>query len=334
MKHLWIANTWINALLKEFQANQLDIVALTNDLPGFEDGEWCQGDRLDLLSARILWHRAEKLTGDVLLGAKVGVADNQRSIGVLSPILWHSDSIGLALQNIAKFQTLISENGVFRIEFIEATDELFCVYEEMPAAINSPAQQKLSVTVGLINVVKTLSGGEVMANRLTIPNGMPVGPFKRMLGIDVVNQDDVVGMAFSREALGKEIPGCDKTLYQNNLDYANALLNEKNMGSDFIQKIRRYIANHGLVAADINVCAAQLNTYPRNIQRQLVGYGTNFRRIKEEVVKERVISELHKGTDIKDIAYAIGYSEISGFYRAFKGWFGMTPKQAVKTGVF
>ena len=55
MKHLWIASTWINALLKEFDAMNLNRIELTLEI--------CQalwraispeGDRLDLLSARLL----------------------------------------------------------------------------------------------------------------------------------------------------------------------------------------------------------------------------------------------------------------------------------------
>lgn len=29
---------------------------------------------------------------------------------------------------------------------------------------------------------------------------------------------------------------------------------------------------------------------------------------------------------IKDIAYSVGFADLSNFTRAFRGWFGMTPR--------
>ena len=118
------------------------------------------------------------------------------------------------------------------------------------------------------------------------------------------------------------------------LEYANSLLNEKNQGIELIQRVRRYIAHNGMLVAGITDCAEQLNSYPRSLQRQLADYGTSFRKIKEEVLKERALQELNAGMEIKDLAQALGYSELSGFYRSFKIWFGITPKKALKEGVF
>ncbi|MEC8080776.1 MAG: helix-turn-helix domain-containing protein [Pseudomonadota bacterium] len=334
MKHLWIASTWINALLKEFDAMNLNRIELTRDLPGFVEGDFTEGDRLDLLSARLLWHRAEKLSDDPLLGSKIGLSADYRSIGVLAPIIWHSNTIGLALQNIAKFQTLISENGAFRYDINHDQQLIRCTYEETPAALQSSYQQILSVTVGVINTISMLSSGQVNASSLTVPEGYPASRFSEFLDMDVKSEGNHVAFTVGLEGLQNPISGCDATLYNTCLEYANALLNEKQEGIDVIQKVRRYVANNGFVEAEINGCAEQFNSYPRNLQRQLTGFGTSFRKIKEEVMKEKAIQEINKGTEIKQLAAQLGYSELSGFYRSFKLWFGVTPKKALNEGVF
>jgi AraC-like DNA-binding protein len=69
------------------------------------------------------------------------------------------------------------------------------------------------------------------------------------------------------------------------------------------------------------------------LQRQLENAGTSFRKLKDEVLKEHALSAINQATDIKTIAEQLGYTELSGFYRIFKGWFGITPKKALKEGV-
>ncbi|GAA3934396.1 helix-turn-helix domain-containing protein [Litoribacillus peritrichatus] len=334
MKHLWIASTWINTLLREFDAASLNRRELTRDLPGFVDGGFTEGDRLDLLSARLLWHRADKLSGDPLLGCKIGLSADYRSIGVLAPIIWHSQSIALALQNIARFQNLISENGAFRYETDENKQLIYCYYEETPAAVRSSSQQILSVTVGVLNAIKTLSSGRMSAQSLIIPERCSVESISNFLQMEVINQGELFGFTIAKAGLQTPISGCDITLYNTCLEYANSLLNEKKQGIELIQRVRRYIAHNGMLVAGITDCADQLNSYPRSLQRQLADYGTSFRKIKEEVLKERALQELNIGTEVKDIALVLGYSELSGFYRSFKIWFGITPKKALKEGVF
>lgn len=332
MKHLSIANTWVNALLTEFDHYGLNVSYITRDLPGFENGKLLENSRLDLLSARLLWHRAQKLSDDPLLGARIGMTVNQRSIGVLGPILWHSDSIELVLRNVQKFQTLISENGTFQHSYNRDSDEVTFRYQESPAVFKSPTQQILSVTVGTINMIDTLSQGRSKAKALFVPDTLPNEALKRLLTIENVNTADSFSFVIDRSALSIQIQGCDLELYKRCLDYANAMLSEKQLGFDFIQNVRRYVANNGLVAADINRLAEQLNSSPRYVQRQLASYGTSFTKLKDEILKERVIAEFHKTQDIQSIALAIGYTELSGFYKAFKKWFGMTPKKALREG--
>lgn len=182
--------------------------------------------------------------------------------------------------------------------------------------------------------MQALSSGSVRAKSLVLPEGYSAGLFSDFLDIDVVTQGANVGFIMDTQGLQNPITGCDITLYNACLEYANSLLSEKTQSNELIQRVRRFIANNGMLMAGISDCASQFNSYPRSLQRQLAEYGTSYRKIKEEVLKERTLQELNLGTEIKEIAVLLGYSELSGFYRSFKSWFGMTPKKALKEGVF
>jgi len=73
--------------------------------------------------------------------------------------------------------------------------------------------------------------------------------------------------------------------------------------------------------------AAALGTSTRSLQRTLENEGTTYRKVLEAVRKSMAARYL-SDTDmpIKEIAYLLGFSEISAFSRAVKGWFGHPPR--------
>ncbi|WP_417685121.1 helix-turn-helix domain-containing protein [Roseibium sp.] len=79
--------------------------------------------------------------------------------------------------------------------------------------------------------------------------------------------------------------------------------------------------------------ASQIGMSERSVQRALEEEGTTFRALTEEIRRSAAERYL-KETDLpmKEIAFLLGFSEISTFSRAVKGWFGVPPKAYRKTG--
>ena len=122
--------------------------------------------------------------------------------------------------------------------------------------------------------------------------------------------------------------GCDEHLYQINLAYAEELLRTKRAGLAIIDSVKDLIELCGFSTASINDVEARLGLHKRTLQRNLFEQGTSFRQLKEEVLKERAVNLLvGKKVEIEAVAMHLGYSEPSAFHRAFKTWFGVTPKQ-------
>ncbi|MBT4268733.1 MAG: helix-turn-helix transcriptional regulator [Deltaproteobacteria bacterium] len=66
----------------------------------------------------------------------------------------------------------------------------------------------------------------------------------------------------------------------------------------------------------------------RTLQRKLKTRGTSFSRLVEETRKSIALQYLHH-SDLSNsqLAYMLGYSELSAFTLAFKGWFGVAPSK-------
>jgi AraC-like DNA-binding protein len=76
--------------------------------------------------------------------------------------------------------------------------------------------------------------------------------------------------------------------------------------------------------------AARLNTTPRTFQRQLRDHGTSHRELLDDVRRERALRLLEQGKIISEVSVALGFSEPSAFFRAFRRWTGASPRAVMK----
>lgn len=88
---------------------------------------------------------------------------------------------------------------------------------------------------------------------------------------------------------------------------------------------------------ELKMVAESLNLTPRTVQRNLSSEGTTFKKLVDEMRKDHTLAEI-RDTDfsVSEIAFRLGYKDLSSFYRAFKRWTGTTPiiyrEQSLKRG--
>ena len=74
--------------------------------------------------------------------------------------------------------------------------------------------------------------------------------------------------------------------------------------------------------------AALLRMSLRTLDRALAAEGTSFRRLLEQLRREvsaRALAESRHS--VSEVAFLLGFNDLSAFYRAFKRWTGQTPVQ-------
>jgi len=330
MKHRYIEAEWINALMRAFTNYGLNTSLIIEGLAGFENGQMILGARLEISVARQMWHRADKLAQDPLLGLKIGSSQDYRSVGVLAPILWHSPSVRIALNHIATFQTLISESGSFLLTEMQESGGpiILCEYVPLPNAVPVNNHQVLAVIIGTVGIIQTISNNRVRAKRLYLPSSLNAELIAKSIECQTNSREGNLTICFTTEQFDQTILGCDEHLYQINLTYAEELLRTKRASLALIDSIKKVIELYGFSTATIENAEIHLELHKRTLQRNLAQQGSSFRQLKEEVLKEWAIKLLvRQKLDIDEVAQRLGYSEPSAFHRAFKTWFSTTPKQ-------
>lgn len=97
---------------------------------------------------------------------------------------------------------------------------------------------------------------------------------------------------------------------------------------DFVQRVReaiRAFLQEG--APQLGDVAKGLHVSLRTLQRRLTEHGTSFQDEVDTVRRElafEYLKDAHLG--VSQVAFLLGYSELSTFDRAFKRWTGMTPR--------
>jgi AraC-like DNA-binding protein len=82
---------------------------------------------------------------------------------------------------------------------------------------------------------------------------------------------------------------------------------------------------HGSLPS-IDAVAAGLAMSPRTLQRRLAASGTSYQRLVTEVREELARNHLRDSRlSIGEIAFVLGFSDVSAFHRAFKRWTAQTP---------
>jgi len=96
---------------------------------------------------------------------------------------------------------------------------------------------------------------------------------------------------------------------------------------DWLEQVRRTIASSVCDGQPrIGGVARRLGLSVRTLQRRLGERGVAFRAVVEDVRRELAVRYIaDRRTPLTDVAFLVGYSELSAFGRAFRRWTGSSP---------
>ena len=128
--------------------------------------------------------------------------------------------------------------------------------------------------------------------------------------------------------LNRTVDSADERLFMLIRQLGDRLLAERKTASDIVSMTRHAIVK-SIERGDCTLedIAGELDLSPRVLRTQLSAAGTNFETLLLDT-RQGLAAIYLRDTDLPltEIAYLLGFSELSAFTRAARGWFGVPPR--------
>lgn len=104
------------------------------------------------------------------------------------------------------------------------------------------------------------------------------------------------------------------------------MLDRHSPEENLVREVRRVLMRSPGLIPGMETVAAELGISSRGLRRQLQAFGTSFRAELDDVRRQLALDYLRDSSmNLEQIASLLGYTEVTNFRRAFKGWTGRPP---------
>jgi len=271
---------------------------------------------------------AVEATGDQDLGLHLAERAELESVDAPFYAMRASATLGEAFARLCRYQRLIHETS--RVEMVEDGAHVR-LRHALAGGLAAPRQ-----TAEFLLAIWLRSGREV-----TGVAWQPAGAWfahaaphdarehRRVFGDGVRFASPENALVLERRALELPCTGADPALAALLDRFARDLIARQPRGSTFSDLVSEAVALE-LASGSVSAAAVarRLRTSVRTLNRLLKQEGVTYREVSESLRRQWAERKLAHGDEpIAQVAFDLGFRELSAFYRAFRRWTGLTPAQ-------
>lgn len=281
---------------------------------------------------RLLEFCADAL-GDPHFGLRFGTQYDPRHAGVVGNVALASSTVRRALQTIGRYLPTMVDSAVYRLDVEGGTAFSYSYYVD---PLMMTYQQKNDWGVAFIcNVIRHGLGepewapAEVVLPQLGAESAAARRERMGLLRAKVRSGHAWAGIRFDAAVLERPMKTADATIERLMRHYGDLQLAGLPTQGDEVTRLRRSIAQL-VIEGDNSVerLAQSLGWSVRTLQRRLAARGLNYSDLLAKVRKTLALNLLENPRlGIAQIAYCLGYSEVSTFNHAFRRWVGQPPRE-------
>ncbi len=273
---------------------------------------------------------ADALT-DRQFGLKFGAQYEPRHAGVVGNIALASPTLGEALETMGRYLPTMVDATVHGLEVSDGIAFVYSYYiDPLMMSYRQKGDWAIAFECNLIRV--GLGDPHWTPQEVLLPQLADETPAERRVRAGIMGNNIRVGhpwagIRFDAALLGRPMVTSDamlETLMRHYGDLRLAALPEQR---GEIAQLRREIARM-LVKGESGVdhLADATGTSVRTLQRQLKDAGVSYNDLLNDVRKTLALNLLENETlALAQIAFSLGYSEVSAFNHAFRRWVGQSP---------
>ncbi len=287
------------------------------------------GARYPLNKVAMLWDEAAERIKDPCFGLAAATSWHPTHFGTLGYALLMSQSLRITLERLLRFHKVLSEARFGKIH--EDKDKKALVFtltyrDEKPY----PQGREDAALAWIMSTLRINFHHNLTPVSVCFSHARPVcaGKYYEFFQGPITFDAPAAGLALPLKLVDVLLPGANEELAEFN-DQAMSRYLATLHDNSWATRVRKLIMKH-LPSGSITVekAASELNVSTRKLQRLLKEEGTTFLSLlnttRMKLAKDYVQQD---NMDLTEIAFLLGFSELSTFSRSFKRWTGQSPIQ-------
>jgi AraC-like DNA-binding protein len=293
----------------------LDRSAVGNPLNEIDLGRYCA-----------LFEEAASQTQCDNFGLRFGHRFKPKQLGAIGYLAINSPTISAALGVLCDYFPAHQEHSTLRLR--DEGDLLFLHYQINAGSIRR-RRQDAELSLGMFcNIIRHSLGPRWSPVEIHFEHPRPLYAKEHEILLDapVFFSQPINAIAFRRAELDRIMPDPDPHLFGLIEPFMRAR-KLRSPAEDVVAQVRRQIEKC-LPDGDpgIDKIAANLSTKSWTLHRRLRELDTSFHNLLRDTRRDLALRHLcDHDASLTEVAFLLGYSELSAFSRAFRQWTGMAP---------
>jgi AraC-like DNA-binding protein len=299
---------------------------------GLAPGDLTDPDRrVPLIRYLELLETCADLLADPQFGLKFGAQYEPRRAGVVGNAALAARTVGEAFETIGRYLPTMVDATVHGLEI---SDGIVFVYSYYIDPLMMSYRQKADWAIAFAcNLMRTGLGDPRWTPReVLLPQLADETPAQRRTRAEIMGDTIRIGhpwagIRFDADLLKRPMATADAMIEAMMRHYGDLRLAALPEWRGEIEQLRREIARLLVKGGGgIEHLAKATGTSVRTLQRRLNDAGMNYSDLQNDVRKTLALNLLENETlALAEIAFSLGYSEVSAFNHAFRRWIGQSP---------
>jgi len=317
--------TWAVAVAQALDARQLDSHGIFDeagiDLVAARDPTM----RFPAAKMTQVYDLAEKISEDPAFGLSIAEFVHPTSLHALGYSLFASRTMETFCRRIVRYFRLVTTNAINQLEETD-TDFRLIMMPAMDKASFVPQDAWLATIIRFGRHIYRPDFSPLRVGLRRPKPGNNVKAFTEYFRAPVDFGCETNMLVFSKHDMQVQLPAANAELARQNDQVVLSLLARMDR-EDIIAQVRASVVDL-LPSGECSKekIAERLNMSERTLQGRLAMKNTSYRDLLNETRKELAEQYISQGLrSFSDVTYLLGFSDISSFSRAFRGWTGLSP---------
>jgi AraC-like DNA-binding protein len=277
-------------------------------------------------SAMRLWQVAIERSGDDALGLHVAEAAAIESFDVHAYAVFASATLREGFRRACRYQRLIHETTELSLTNASGGARL---RHSLPGGFAVPRPSAEFLLTAYVRLGRVATGADWTPLEVRFANSKPpdIAEHRRFFGGTPSFEAGENSICIDDDVLDRPCPQANRGLLKVLDRHASELLARAPNAATLSARLRAHLVN---VLSDgapsVEQVAERFKMSARTLSRGLRAEGTSFKEVLDQLRLERASEMLRQRTlSIAEIAFLLGFADVSAFYRAFKRWTDKTP---------